>query len=116
MDNWEAQVVFNPGKICADIYLHRKRDFGVREFVLEGGKIVKSFKTSEPKPNKLEFATLDDDQIRALMAAFDKYGIKRPEASYTQGKSEAMAEHLADMRKLVFEPGVIKVIQKGEVK
>lgn len=109
-DRWEARVVFNPGKITNAIYLHRKSDIARRDFVIDGGKIVKTFNTAEPKPDELEFAWLDDDQIRALMTAFDAHGIKRPDAGFTEGKLVATERHLEDMRQIV---GHIKKLPLG---
>ena len=104
-----------PGRIANAIYLMRVREYGVREFLKADDTIITVKRDEHTHDEDLMFATLDDDQLRALQTAITSHGVKPPEASFVQGKLEATTEHLADMRKLVFEPGVIKVIQKGKV-
>lgn len=99
MDNWEAQIIFHPGKVANGIYLSRKREYRTREFLRSDNTIV-TVKEGEPNDGDLEFAWLDDDQMRALVAAFDKHGIKPPDAGFTLGKLTAVEKHLEDMRTL----------------
>lgn len=117
-DQWEARVIFSPGRVANNVYLSRSRrgTGGVREFLTPGNIAKTVTPDKQYADDELIFATLDDDQLHALQMAITNYGIKPPEASYVQGKLEAATEHLADMRKLVFEPGIIKVVQKGELK
>lgn len=114
MEYWQAKVMFQPGRVAAGLFIFRRRD-GVKEFLVDNDTIL-TVTPSKPIANEdLVFAYLEDDQLKAIQQAISEYGVKPPEASFTQGKLEAVTEHLADLRKLVFEPGVIKVVQKGKI-
>ncbi len=102
-ENWEARVVFNPGRITNSIYISRYRPGhgGVREFLRPDDMVVTQIPGKPLKEEEIVFANLDDDQIRALVVAFDKHGVKRPDAGFTEGKLEATEKHLEDMRSIV---------------
>lgn len=119
-DNWQAQIVFTPGRIANAIYLSRSREFGVREFLKSDDTII-TVKNGEPSDN-IEFAYLDDDQLRALMVALDNHGVKRPDAGFTEGKLEATEKHLEDMRTFAmgslaapFDPTMIDPLMEGKL-
>lgn len=104
MESWQAKLVYYPGRLEVGLYLFRRRDIGIREFLTNGGDVVVTVSRDKPgNEEDLLFASLDEDQVKALQAAISEYGIKLPEASYTQGKLEATESHLTDMRKLVFK-------------
>jgi hypothetical protein len=105
-DNWEARVIFSPGRVANNVFLsrHRRGEGGVREFVVEGGAKYVTVVPDKPiKDEELVFATLDEDQLRALQVAISAHGIKLPDAGFNNGKLEAMNLHLEDMRHLVFK-------------
>lgn len=99
-DGWKCYVEFNPGMITNSVFLVRRKEFGVREFLLPDNTI-KTVKEGERIEDSLVFAQLDDDMIAALMQGFDKHGVKPPEQSYTEGKLQATERHLEDMRMIV---------------
>lgn len=101
MGDWEARVVYEPGRSANAIYLTRHNATG-REYML-AEDTIRTLREGEVTKDDLTFARLDDEQMRALLVAFETHGIKLPEASYTQGKLEATESHLEDMRKLVFK-------------
>lgn len=101
LENWKAIVVFEPGLITNSVFLYRDRERGVREY-RTGQDEIKAVKEGERlNSDELRFALLDEDEMQALIAAFDKFGVKRPEASFTEGKLLATEKHLEDMRMIV---------------
>lgn len=96
LGDWEAKVVYEPGRSTNAIYLTRHTASG-REYML-AEDTIRTLRQGETTDQDLTFARLDDEQMRALLVAFDSHGVKRPEASYTQGKLEATEGHLEDMR------------------
>lgn len=104
-DAWEARIIFSPGRVANNVYLSRRRrgTGGVREFLTPGDIVKTVTPDKQYKDEELIFATLDDDQLNALQTAITTHGIKPPEASYNQGKLEAVTDHLSDMRALVFK-------------
>lgn len=106
MFDWHVQTDRPPGFAGVRIYIWRKLPNGDREFMVEGGKIAKTFKdeVALKTPSEVTFATLDDDQVAdQLLAALQKGGFTLPKADHTAGKLEATERHLEDMRKLVFK-------------
>lgn len=100
MESWEARVVFAPGKMANGVYLSRRKDIGVREYLRSDNTVI-TVKNGEPTKEPIEFAWLDDEQLEALSAAFDQHGVKRPDAGFTEGKLQATEKHLEDMRSIV---------------
>jgi hypothetical protein len=120
-DNWEARVIFSPGKIAANIYLSRRMRGagGVREFLVGNDTIKTVTPDKQLRDNELIFATLDDDQLHALQIAIANYGVKLPDAGFVQGKLEATEKHLEDTRTLLSlnTPRLMPPIQaKKEIK
>lgn len=100
MDNWEARVVFEPGRLANAVYLIRVSPYGVRKYLVGKDKVI-SVEKGKATTEDLVFAYLDSDQLNALMSAFDAFGVKKPDAGFTEGKLEATEKHLEDMRTML---------------
>lgn len=100
---WKAIVEFDPGMITNSVYLFRDREYRSREYMASNFEIHTVKEGERLDREKIRFAMLDDDQLQALLQAFDKFGVKRPDAGFVEGKLEATEAHLSDMRKLVLK-------------
>lgn len=106
MFDWHVQVERPAGFTGVRIFIWRKHPDGIREFLVEGGKVSKTIKDAilESKYNDLVFATIQSDEVAdLLLATLQNSGFTLPKADHTAGKLEATERHLDDMRKLVFK-------------
>src|SRR5690348_16860646 len=101
-DDWQVHIEYRPGVMSTFIYVMRRRELGLREFLVKGGDEVRTIKDAEAAKDEVYFARFEDDFIGSLIVeALDKRGIKAPAKSYLEGKLEATSEHLSDLRKLI---------------
>lgn len=101
-DEWKIFVEYRPGMLATFIYISKRIDVGVNQFLVNGGNEVITVKTDAPLKNEVYFARVEDDYLLSLLVeALDKRGIKAPSQSFIEGKYEATNEHLQDLRKLI---------------
>ena len=98
MNEWQIKVVENPLHTRRDIYIFR--DMGdTIEFLQSDNMAItrdKYAKTDDIEPT----IRLEPEAIQALVDELSVVGYK-PLKGYTEGKVEAMDNHLQDLRKLL---------------
>lgn len=108
-------------RMACEVYLiERLEDGSIRNYTLEQndafGNVFK-VETTTPRADGAVLIdslgwkplfTMDEQMLFSLAAAMAKFcdeeGIPRPSEDHMRGKLEAVQEHLADMRKLLFNP------------
>jgi len=100
--DWQVHVEYRPGMMSTYIYVMRRREVGVMEFLVKGGEEVQTVKDEGAFKEEVYFARYENDYIgRLIVEALDKRGVKAPAQSYVEGKLEATTEHLQDLRQLI---------------
>lgn len=98
--DWQVFLEYRPGMMSTFIYVSRRREHGVMEFLTKGGEEYVTVKDGAYKDD-VYFARYEDDLIGSLIVeALDKRGVKAPSQSFIAGKLEATENHLQDMRAL----------------
>lgn len=102
--DWRVVTVDSPSFNGVEIFVYRKIDPTHKEFLTEGGNVVRTVKNNaEAAKEGLYFCKLPDDYLAQLLVeALQKKGIQSPAKSFVEGELTATKLHLDDMRKLTF--------------
>jgi hypothetical protein len=103
MNDWQVFIEYRPGELRTFIYVARRIDSGVRQYLTQGGVVCVTVKDGEKTDNPdIHFIAVEDEYVLSLIVeALDKRGVKAPAQSYIEGKYQATSEHLQDLRKLI---------------
>lgn len=109
MENYRISIKDHGFTFMVDVLIWRHLPGGEIEMLGPDGE-----KTKLPTDGSYTQPTLriNQDFLPLLAEALNRKGIQLPEKAFTEGKLEAMTDHLSDMRRLVFEPGTETIINK----
>lgn len=115
MSEWKINIKQNPWGAYIDLYFYRRRDHGTEVMTWDSNGnqillIVSEGQATDGIKPTLRLNSFDSTALlKSLADAINNYGVKTDSDARISGLLEATKEHLADMRKLVFEP-----LKRGE--
>jgi hypothetical protein len=100
--DWKVEIQVQPGRIAPALFIYRVTPYGKMEFVKKMGEGYVTFETVEEGAAQ-PFIEMPMEILEAFYMALNRKFLPKS-GSHTEGKLEAMTNHLSDLRHMLKLP------------